>query len=388
MLLIKNGLVKTMSGTNIENGQILIEDGIIKAVGKDLEIPEDADVIDVSGCIVTPGLIDAHCHIGIMEEGIGFEGDDTNEITNPITPHMRAIDGINPICEEFEEAIKGGITTAVVAPGSANIIGGHACAIKTYGKRIDNMIVKNPIGMKIAFGENPKRCYGKNDKTPMTRMAVAALLRENLYKAKNYMDKKEKAKNDPEKMPDFDLKMEALIPVLKKEIPLKAHAHRADDILTAIRIAKEFDLDITLDHCTEGHLIADEIAKEGKCALVGPSLSGKVKYELKNLTFETPKILNEAGIKIAIITDAPVIPVHYLSLCAGLAVKSGLDEEEAWKAITINAAEIININNRVGSIETGKDADIVVFKGNPLTDIDCKTVMTIINGKIVFRMQN
>lgn len=388
MLLIKNGLVKTMSGTNIENGQILIEDGIIKAVGKDLETPEDADVIDVSGCIVTPGLIDAHCHIGIMEEGIGFEGDDTNEITNPITPHMRAIDGINPICEEFEEAIKGGITTAVVAPGSANIIGGHACAIKTYGKRIDNMILKNPIGMKIAFGENPKRCYGKNDKTPMTRMAVAALLRENLYKAKNYMEKKEKAKTDPEKMPDFDLKMEALIPVLKKEIPLKAHAHRADDILTAIRIAKEFDLDITLDHCTEGHLIADEIAKEGKCALVGPSLSGKVKYELKNLTFETPKILDEAGIKIAIITDAPVIPVHYLSLCAGLAVKSGLDEEEAWKAITINAAEIININNRVGSIEPGKDADIVVFKGNPLTDINSKAVMTIINGKIVFRMQN
>ena len=385
MLLIKNGLIKTMAGENIENGQILVEDGIIKAVGKDLEVPEDAEIIDVSGCIVTPGLIDAHCHIGIMEEGIGFEGDDTNEITNPITPHMRAIDGINPICEEFADAIKGGITTAIVAPGSANIIGGHACAIKTYGKRIDDMILKNPIGMKIAFGENPKRCYGTKEKSPMTRMAIAAMLRENLYKAKNYMDKKEKAKNDPEKMPEFDLKMEALIPVLKKDIPLKAHAHRADDILTAIRIAKEFDLDITLDHCTEGHLIADEIAKEGRCALVGPSLSGKVKYELNNLTFETPKILNEAGIKIAIITDAPVIPVHYLSLCAGLAVKSGLDEEEAWKAITINAAEIINIDNKVGSIEAGKDADIVIFKGNPLTNINYKTVMTMINGKIVHK---
>lgn len=385
MILIKNGLVKTMAGETIVNGQVLIENGKIKAVGKELEIPGDAEIIDASGKIVSPGFIDAHCHLGMWEEGIGFEGEDGNEAVDPVTPQLRAIDSINPMCVAFEEARMGGVTTAVTGPGSANVIGGQFIAIKTYGKRIDNMIIKNPVAMKIAFGENPKRVYNDQEKSPTTRMATAAILRETLFEAKRYLEEMEESKKDPDKKPDFDIKMEALMPVMRKEIPLKAHAHRADDIFTALRIAKEFDLDITLDHCTEGHLIADELAIEGKPAIVGPSLSNKSKYELRNLTFETPKVLNNEGIKIAIMTDAPVIPLQYLSLAAGLAVKSGLDEEEAWKAITINPAQIIGIDDRVGSIEVGKDADIVIFDGNPIKDVDYKTVMTIIDGKIVFR---
>ncbi len=385
MILIKNGLVKTMAGANIENGQVLIEDGKIKEVGKEVSAPESAEIIDAKGCIVSPGFIDAHCHIGMWEEGIGFEGEDGNEAVDPVTPQLRAIDAINPMCVAFEEAREGGVTTAVTGPGSANVVGGQFIAIKTFGKRVDNMVVKDPVAMKIAFGENPKRVYDEQQKSPMTRMATAAILRETLFNAKKYLEQLEEAKKDPEKKPDFDMKMEAMIPVMKKEIPLKAHAHRADDIFTAIRIAKEFDLDVTLDHCTEGHLIVDELAKEGKCAIIGPSLGGKSKYELKNLTFETPKVLNEAGIKIAIMTDSSVIPLQYLSLCAGLAVKSGLDEEEAWKAITINPAQITGIDDRVGSIEVGKDADIVILKGNPLRDIDYRTVMTIIDGKIVYQ---
>lgn len=384
MILIKNGLIKTMAGGAIENGQVLIENGKIKEVGKKVLAPKGVEVIDAIGCIVSPGFIDAHCHIGVLEEGVGFAGVDGNEAVDPVTPQLRAIDSINPMCVAFKEAAQGGVTTAVTGPGSANVIGGQFVAIKTYGKRVDNMIIKEPIAIKIAFGENPKKVYHDQRKSPTTRMATAAILRETLFKAKKYMEDLEKAKKD-KKIPNFDMKMDAMLPVMRKEIPLKAHAHRADDIFTAIRIAKEFDLDITLDHCTEGHLIVDELVKEGKCAILGPSLTGRSKYELRNLTFETPKVLNQAGIKIAIMTDSPFFPIHYLSLAAGLAVKSGLDEEEAWKTITINPAQIIGIDDRVGSIEVGKDADIVIFKGNPLKDIDYRTVMTIIDGKIVYQ---
>jgi imidazolonepropionase-like amidohydrolase len=384
MLLIKNGYIKTMSFGDIEKGQILVENGRIKDVGKILEAPEDVKIVDAEGCIVTPGLIDAHCHLGMWEEGIGFEGADGNEMTDPVTPHLRAIDAINPMDISFQEAREGGVTTAVTGPGSANVIGGTFAAIKTYGKRIDKMIIKDPVAMKIAFGENPKRVYDDQHKAPSTRMGTAAILRETLFEVKKYIEEKEKAMQDPEESLDFDMKMEAMIPVMKKKIPLKAHAHRADDIFTALRIAKEFDLDITLDHCTEGHLIAEELIEENKFIIVGPSLSGRTKFELKNLTFETPKILNEAGLKMAIMTDSPVIPLQYLSLCAGLAVKAGLSEEEAWKTITINAAEIAGISDRVGSIEKGKDADIVIFKGNPLLDISHEVKMTIIDGNIVY----
>lgn len=385
MLFIKNGNIFTMAGDVIEGGSILIKDGKILEVGQDLVAPLDAKLIDAEGKMVMPGLIDAHCHLGLWEEGMGFEGSDGNEAIDPITPHLRAIDGINPMDKAFEEAYMGGITTAVTGPGSANIIGGTTVAIKTYGKRVDDMIIKDPVAMKIAFGENPKRVYSSQKKSPVTRMATAAILRETLFKAQAYMEKKEGAGDDASKMPEFNLKMEALIKVLKKEIPLKAHAHRADDIFTALRIAKEFDLDITLEHCTEGHLIADYLAEEGKGAVVGPTMSNRSKVELMNMTFETPKVLHEAGVKIAITTDSPVIPLHYLAICAGLAVKSGLDEMEALKAITINAAEIVGIDEKVGSIEVGKDADIAIFEGNPIKDINCKTYATIIDGDLVYK---
>ncbi|WP_326909719.1 amidohydrolase [Sedimentibacter sp. MB31-C6] len=384
MILIKNGFIKTMAGEDIENGQILIEDGKIKAVGKDIEVPIDVEIIDAKGCLVTPGLVEGHCHIGMWEEGIGFEGEDGNEDVEPITPHLRAIDGINPMDQSFKDAIGGGVTTTVTGPGSANVIGGQFLAMKTYGNRVDKMIIKDPVAIKIAFGENPKRVYSEQHKSPVTRMAVAAMLRETLYEAKQYMIEIEESKDDPDKRPDYDLKMEALLPVMKKEIPLKAHAHRADDIFTALRIAKEFDVNITLDHCTEGHLIVDELAAEGKPCLVGPTLGSRSKVELKYKSFETPKILVDAGIKIAIITDSNVIPIEYLSMCAGLAVKGGLSEEDAWKAITINPAEIIGIDDRVGSIEVGKDADIAIFRGNPLIDLNYETEMTIIDGKVVY----
>lgn len=294
---------------------------------------------------------------------------------------------VNAMDEAFENAYKGGVTTTVTGPGSANVIGGMFVAMKTYGNRVDDMILKEPVAMKIAFGENPKRVYNGQNKSPITRMATAAILRDTLFKAKQYIDKKERAKGDPEKMPEYNIQYEALERVIKKEIPLKAHAHRADDILTAIRIAKEFDLDITLDHCTEGHLIVDHLSQEKKAAIVGPTLSNKSKIELRNLTFDTPRILHENGIKIAIMTDAPVIPIQYLSLCAGLAIKNGLEEIEGLKAITINPAEIIGIDDRVGSLEIGKDADIVVFDGNPVRDIDAEAVLTIIDGKIIYKKQ-
>lgn len=385
MILIKNGYIKTMAGNDIEDGQILIENGIIKAVGKNLDVPVDVEIIDAKGYLVTPGLVESHCHIGMWEEGIGFEGEDGNEDVEPITPQLRAIDAINPMDLAFKDALAGGVTTAVTGPGSANVIGGQFIAMKTYGTRVDNMIIKDPVAMKIAFGENPKRVYDEQHKSPVTRMAIAALLRETLFEALQYKEDLDAAETDPDKKPDFDIKLNALLPVMRREIPLKAHAHRADDIFTALRIAKEFNLDITLDHCTEGHLIVDELVKEGKPALIGPTFGSRSKYELRNLSFDTPRILNAAGIKIAIITDASVIPLQYLSMCAGLAVKAGLPEEEAWKAITINPAEIIGIANRVGSIEVGKDADIVIFKGNPLKDLGYETVMTMVDGQIVFK---
>ena len=385
MLLIKDAYIYTMAGDVIEGGSILIDNGKIVEIGKDIVAPLDAEIINAEGRMVTPGFIDAHCHLGMWEDGMGFEGDDGNEWVDPVTPQLRAIDGLNPMDVTFKEAYMGGVTTAVTGPGSANVVGGQFVAVKTCGKRVDDMIIKTPVAMKIAFGENPKRVYESQKKSPITRMATAAILRETLFKAKDYTEKKEQGLEDSSKMPDFDMGMEAMIKVIKKEIPLKAHAHRADDILTAIRIAKEFDVDITLDHCTEGHLIADILAKEGKPAIVGPSLTDRSKIELRNQTFDTPRILHEAGVKIAIMTDSPVIPEQYLSLCAGLAAKSGLDEMEALKAITINPAEIVGIADRVGSIEVGKDADIVIFNGNPLKDIDSKTYMTIIDGEIVFR---
>lgn len=384
MLFVKNGHVKTMAGREFRNGCVLMDDnGKIAAVGENLDAPAGATVIDAQGRLVTPGVVEAHCHIGLDNEGIGWEGRDYNEIVDPITPQMRAIDSIYPQDEAFANAIAGGVTTACTGPGSANVIGGTFVAIKLYGKRVDSMVVKNPLAMKCAFGENPKRCYGQGaKKSPMTRMAVAALLRETLFRTKRYMQDKADGKNPP-----FDMKLEAMEPVLRGEIPLKCHAHRADDILTAVRIAKEFGVGLTLDHCTDGALIADELGKEGYPAFVGPTLGGKSKVELQNKSFTTPKALYDAGVKISIITDAPVIPLQNLPMCAGLAANAGLPMEEAWKAITINPAESVGIADRVGSLEPGKDADLVIWTADPLTTIGGAAYMTIVDGKIIYKAQ-
>ena len=381
MLFIKNGYIKTMVGDDIPNGNVLIgDDGKIIAVGADINAPEGAQVIDAEGRLVTPGCVEAHCHIGLHNEAVGWEGRDYNEIVDPLTPQMRAIDSINPQDEAFGEAIAGGVTSACTGPGSANVVGGTFAAIKLVGKRVDNMIIKNPVAMKCAFGENPKRCYGQSGKkSPMTRMATAALLRELLFKTRRYMENQQN-----EKQPAFDMKLEAMIPVLKGEIPLKAHAHRADDILTAIRIAKEFGVKMTLDHCTDGSIIADERAKEGYPAFVGPSLGSKSKIELANKTFTTPRDLVDAGVEVSIITDAPVIPLKYLPMCAGLAVDAGLDYEVAWRAITINPAKSTGIGDRVGSLEVGKDGDVVIWTADPLTTVGASAYTTIVDGKVVY----
>ncbi len=381
MLLIKNGHIKPMVGKDLENGCVLIgDDGKIVAVAASLEAPEGTQIIDAQGKLVTPGCVDAHCHIGLDNEAVGWEGMDYNEIIDPLTPHLRAIDSINPQDEAFALALEGGVTTACTGPGSANVVGGTFAAIKLAGKRVDNMIIKHPIAMKCAFGENPKRCYGQGmKKSPMTRMGTAALLRELLFKTRRYMQDQDAGKN-----PAFDMKLEAMIPVLKKEIPLKAHAHRADDIFTSIRIAREFDVLLTLDHCTDGAVIADELAKENLPAFVGPSLGSKTKVELQNKSFTTPAALHAAGVPISIITDAPVIPLQYLPMCAGLAVNGGLPLEEAWKAITINPARQIGIADRVGSLESGKDGDVVIWTADPLVTIGAHAYMTIVDGKIVY----
>lgn len=385
MLLIKNGKIYPMVGPVLPKASILIDQGKIVKIQEEIEETEEMEVIDAGGNLVLPGFIDAHCHLGMWEDSIGFEGSDGNEAVDPVTPELRAIDGLNPMDITLREAYEGGVTTAVTGPGSANVIGGSFLAIKTYGHRVDDMVVKNPIGMKVAFGENPKRVYNSQGKSPTTRMATAAILRETLFKAREYLEKKEGADKEENK-PAFNMKYEALIPVLKKEIPLKAHAHRADDIFTALRIAREFDLDITLDHCTDGHLIADDLARENKPAIVGPSLGDRSKFELKNLSFETPRVLREKGVKVAITTDSPVTPLQYLPLCAALAHKEGLDEMEALRAITIYPAEITGIDHRVGSLELGKDGDIVIIQGNPMKDVDYRVLYTIIDGKLIHKL--
>ena len=381
MLLIKNGYIKSMAGPDIPNGCVLIgDDGKIISVAPAIDAPE-AQIIDAEGRLVTPGCVDAHCHIGLDNEACGWEGHDYNEMTDPVTPQMRAIDSINPMDEAFPNAIRGGVTTACTGPGSANVVGGTFTTIKLVGKRVDKMIVKDAVAMKCAFGENPKRCYGQNGKkSPMTRMGTAAVLRELLFKSRRYLEDKESGKN-----PGFDMKLEAMIPVMKGEIPLKAHAHRADDILTSIRIAKEFGLKLTLDHCTDGALIADELGEEGYPAFVGPSFGSKTKIELSNKSFATPKALQEAGVKVSIITDAPVIPLQYLPMCAALAVKEGLPMEEGWKAITINPAESVGIGDRVGSLEPGKDGDVVIWTADPMVTAGAESYMTIVDGKIVYQ---
>ena len=383
MLLIKNAHILPMVGEELENGCLLIDGGKIAAIGTDIPVPAAAEVIDAQGRLVTPGCVEAHCHVGLDNEAMAWEGADFNEMVDPITPQMRAIDSINPLDEGLADAIRGGVTTACTGPGSANVVGGTFAVIKLYGKRVDKMILRDPAAMKCAFGENPKGCYGKSGgKAPMTRMGTAALLRELLFKARRYRDDKLAGKEPP-----FDMKLEAMLPVMAGEIPLKCHCHRADDILTAVRIAKEFGLQATLDHCTDGELIAEELAEEGFPVFIGPSLGHKSKIELANKSFTTPGVLNQAGISVSIITDAPVIPLHYLPMCAGLAVNAGMDRAEAWKAITINPANALGVADRVGSLEPGKDADVVIWTADPLSRIGGEAYITMINGQVVYQRQ-
>lgn len=387
-LLIKNGRLLTMTGKTYESGCILVRNGKIADVGETIRADsnEQIETIDASGCWVMPGLIDAHCHIGITEEKKGFEGDDCNEMKDPMTPYIRAIDAINPMDSAFHNAIGSGITSMMTGPGSSNVVGGQSAFIKADGRCIDDMAILAPAAMKIGLGENPKNNYDEMKMPPTTRMTIAAFLREELFLAKEYLRKKEAADKNGSDF-DSDFRKECWIPVLRKEIPLKAHAHRADDILTAIRIAKEFDLNLTLDHCTEGHLIADEIAASGFPAIVGPTLSSRSKIEIQNMDFKTLGILHRHGVKVAVCTDHPVSRIQYLPICAGYAVKEGLEMEEGLKAITINSAQICGVAHRVGSLEKGKDADIAIFDGNPM-EVFTKTQFTIINGKIVYRAEN
>lgn len=374
VLAITNGKILTMEDKNFEKGTVLIDQGKILAIGENILVPKGAEVINACGKVVMPGLIDAHCHLGILEEIYQTEGDDLNETTNPITPHLRAIDGINPEDQGFMDAVLGGVTSVGIAPGSANVIGGQVVAVKTHGKIVDNMVLKQVAGLKIAFGENPKRVYGNQKKMPATRMATAGMLRETFVKAQNY------ASTPKER----DITLEPMVKVLKKEMPLHAHAHRADDIMTAVRIAKEFDMSLIILHGTDSHKIAKELAENNIPVVSGPHLVNRAKVEMKDKTWKTPGILAQAGVKVALMTDHSVIPIQYLSLCAALAHRAGMPEEEALKAITINPAEILGVSDRVGSLAEGKDADIIISKGNILT-LEASIETVIINGKVVYK---
>lgn len=384
---IWNGTVLPMAGgtfTRIPNGKVFVQDGKILAVGEEKLLPPELKGkeilwLDAQGGIIMPGIIEAHCHMGITEEKKAMEGDDCNENVNPVTPFLRAIDAINPMDAAFDDAVRAGITCAMIGPGSSNVVGGQFAVVKTKGRCIDDLIIKAPAAMKVAFGENPKVNFSGMGKSPCTRMAIAAMLREELSEAREYLRKKEKGDRDFE----TDFEKECWIPVLKKEIPLKAHVHRADDILTAIRIAKEFDLDMTLDHCSEGHLIAEKVADSGFPAILGPDLSSRSKIEVQNMAFKTAGVLNRAGVKTAITTDHPVSLIQSLPLCAGLACKSGLPLEQAYLSITYYPADILGVADWIGSLEPGKDADIAVFTGNPMETFT-DTLYTILDGEIIY----
>lgn len=381
MLLIRNGTIHTMAGKVLKKHDILIENAKITELARNIDAPvNDTEIIEADDLHVYPGFIDAHSHVGISQEKLGEEGNDCNEYTNPVTPCMRAIDAINPMDSAFHNAVASGVTSAMIGPGSANVIGGQFAFVKLYGRDLARTVVLAPAAMKVAFGENPKNQYGTNGSMPATRMAIASLLREALFDARAYYQSRKTG--DSGFQPSFE--QECYMPLFDGAIPLKAHVHRADDILTAIRIAQEFGVGLTLDHCTEGHLIPEEIAESGFPAIVGPSLAARSKIEVCHSDFKTAGILHDAGILVALTTDHPVSRLQYLPLCAALAAKEGLGREAALEAITINAAQICRVDSRVGSIEPGKDADIVITDGDPL-EIFTNVRFTIIDGKVVYR---
>lgn len=381
---IINAHIITMDGHEYENGSVIFDEKII-AVG---EKPDTSGctVIDVHGAYVVPGLIDAHCHIGMFEDSLGFEGDDGNEDSDPVMPQLRAIDAVNPFDRAFEEARRSGVTTVVTGPGSANVIGGQFAALKTAGICVDDMILKAPAAMKAALGENPKSVYHGKNQCPLTRMGTMALLRETLFKAQEYRQLLIDHETDPEEndAPEFDIKLDAMLPVINREIPLKVHAHRADDICSAIRLAKEFDIDVTIEHCTDGEAVADILAREKMPVMLGPTLTDRSKPEVKAMSFSTYKALSDKGISVAIITDHPEVTIDNLTLSAALAVRSGMDKYKALEGITCTAAKNCRIENRVGTIAVGMDADIAVFDAHPL-DFDAQTLFTFINGECVYK---
>lgn len=393
---IINGLVQTMGRQGvIKHGAVRVENGKIAWVGtmeqwqerrrgedESGEPGKTRQVLDADGGWVMPGIIEAHCHMGITEEKKGMEGDDCNETVDPVTPWLRAIDAINSMDAAFDDAVRAGITAAMIGPGSSNVVGGQFALVKTRGRRVDDIIVKAPAAMKAAFGENPKVNYSGQGKSPSTRMAIAGMLRRELFEAKNYWERKKKAREEGGEFQE-DFARECWIPVLRGEIPLKAHVHRVDDIFTAIRIAREFGLKLTLDHCSEGHLIAEELAEAGYPAIVGPDLTSRNKIEVQNVAFKTAGVLARAGVLVAITTDHPVSQIQSLPLCAGMAVKSGLPMEEGLRAITINPARICGVADQMGSLEPGKDADISIFSGNPM-EVFTQTLYTIIDGRVVY----
>ena len=382
MLLLKNATVWPMTDPGPFIGDIWIENGKIRATGQEIEAP-GAEVLDLTGCFALPGLVDAHCHIGMWEDGIQAEGDDGNEMSDPITPELRAIDAINPFDRCFAEAREGGVTTCITGPGSANVLGGQFAALKTMPGSVEDKLILAPAAMKAALGENPKSVYGGQKSAPQTRMATAALLRRALLEAQDYARKME-AEEESDR-PEFDMAKAALLPVLSGELLLKIHAHRADDILTGIRIGKEFGLRISLEHCTEGYMIPEHIKaaqEQGARVIIGPLLTDRSKVELRNQTLQAARILHEAGVEFAIISDHPVIPLQYLPVCAALAVRDGLPEEIALRSITLHGARAVGLGDRLGSLEAGKDGDIAVFSGHPL-EYRSRCVLTIIDGRIV-----
>lgn len=379
-MLLFGGKIYPMTGAVLENGYVRIENKRIEAVGPVSALGQiPADAIDLKGATVTPGFIDGHCHIGIEEDSIGPMGADCNEATDPCTPQLRVIDAVNPRERCYAEAVDAGVTAVVTCPGSANPIGGTILAMKTVGHRVDDMVLLENAGIKFALGENPKRVYKGRNQLPSTRMGTAAIIREQLLKARHYLEKKEAAVDSGKAAPDFDMKCEALIPLLKRQTKAHFHCHRADDIYTAIRIAKEFGLDYILVHCTEGYLIADDLAKEGVPAICGPLLTTRSKPELSNSTTANPGLVSKAGVLTAICTDHDVIPMPLLPTSAGFAVAAGMDYEEALRAITINPAKICGLDHRIGSLEPGKDADILLFEGDPLA-LGNKPKMVFVNG--------
>jgi len=380
---IVGGTVVPVTGEPVEGGTVLVQDGKITAVGAGLAVPDGARLIDAAGSWVLPGFIEAHGHLGVHEEAEGWAGQDTNEMTEPVTAHVRAMDAINPADLAFHDAITGGVLAVNVNPGSGNPVGGQACALKCWGRTVDEMLLRAPSGMKSALGENPKRVYGDLHKMPSTRLGTAAVIRGALVAAQNYQAKLAASREGSAPV-ERDLKLEALGRVLRREIPWRQHCHRADDIATAMRMAREFGYNLVIDHGTEAYLLADQIAAASIPVIIGPLFTSRSKVELRNRSLANPGRLAAAGVTIAITTDHPVVPIHFLIHQATLAVKEGLDPVTALRAVTIHPARIIGVDDRLGSLAVGKDADLVIWSGDPL-DVMSRAERAYLDGREIYR---